>query len=106
MKSILIACLFANGVTSAQMVTYNEIHSELAEDCAIEIDEMDSLQGGACRRYFDFLSTAKDLRSINRAWLSQADLSPAEQEEVLYFIERGNRAMSYIVARSDDIAQR
>jgi NDP-sugar pyrophosphorylase family protein len=106
MKSILIAYLFANGITSFQMVTYNEIHSELAEDCAIEIENTDSFQGYACRRYFDFLDTAKDLRSINRAWLSQADLSPEEREEVLYFIERGNRAMSYIVQRSNAVSQR
>ncbi len=100
MKGLLIAFFAVNGVTTAEMVTYNEIHSELAEDCAIEFESTDSIEGDACRRYFTFLDTSKDLRSINRQWLSEASLSAEQQAAVLHFVQRGNTAMSYIVERS------
>lgn len=101
MKGILIAYLAANAISSTQMVTYNEIHSELAEDCAIELDATDSMTGGACQRYFSFLENSRDLRSINREWLATATLSEGQRSELLYYVERGNRAMSYIVQRSE-----
>ena len=104
MKGILIVYLAANALSSAQMVTYNEIHSELAEDCAFELDATDSMAGDACLRYFAFLETSRDLRVANREWLSTAALSAEERTELLHFVERGNRAMSYIVTRSESPA--
>ena len=103
MKGILIACLAANALSNAQMVTYNEIHSELAEDCAIELDATDSMTGGACKRYFAFVDNSSDLRAVNRSWLSTATLSEKQRSELLYYVERGNRAMSYIMQRSETL---
>ena len=105
MKSILIAYLLANGVSTFQLVVYNEIHAELAEDCALEVEKTESIDGEACRRYFDFRGSSDDLRAINQQSLPHAELTQAQREEALYFIERGNRAMRYIVHNAKDLHQ-